>query len=65
MENLKVNKSPGPDDIHAKLLSELRNELVSPLTTMFNLSIKTGIVPQDWKDASVAPLLKKDSKNKP
>ena len=32
---------------------------------MFNLSIKTGIVPQDWKDANVAPLFKKGSKNKP
>jgi len=64
LENLKV-KSPVPDDIHAKLLYELRNELVSPLTTMFNLSIKTGIVPQDWKDANVTPLFKKGSKNKP
>ena len=38
-ENLKVNKSSGPDDIHAKLLYELGNELVSPLTTMFNLNL--------------------------
>jgi len=65
LDALKVGKSPGPDDIHAKLLYELRNELVSPLTKIFNLSIKTGLVPQDWKDANVSPLFKKGSKNKP
>jgi Reverse transcriptase (RNA-dependent DNA polymerase) len=65
LESLKVNKSPGPDDIHPKLLYELRNELVSPLTNMFNISIKSGEIPQDWKDANVSPLFKKGSKNKP
>lgn len=65
LESLKINKSPGPDGIHAKLLYELRDELVILLTKFFNLSIKTGIVPQDWKDANVSPLFKKGSKAKP
>jgi len=65
LDSLKASKSPGPDDIHAKLLYELRNELVSPITKIFNLSLKTGIIPQDWKDANVSPLFKKGSKNKP
>ena len=59
LESLKINKSPGPDGIHAKLLYELRDELVILLTKFFNLSIKTGIVPQDWKDVNVSPLFKK------
>jgi hypothetical protein len=28
------------------------------------MSIPTGVIPQDWRDASVAPLHKKGSKNK-
>jgi len=39
--------------------------LASPLTKIFNMSINTGIVPQDWKDANVSPLFKKGSRNKP
>jgi hypothetical protein len=65
LNNLKVNKSPGPDDIHAKLLYELQNELAGPLTEMFNLSLKSGRIPQDWRDARVTPLYKKGSKSNP
>jgi len=65
LSKLKVNKSEGPDDIHAKLLYELGDQLAAPLTKMFNLSLNTGIVPQDWKDANVTPLHKKGSKDKP
>jgi ribonucleases P/MRP protein subunit RPP40 len=65
LDNLKVDKSAGPDDIHAKLLFELRSELTGPLTHIFNVSLQSGEVPQDWRDASVAPLFKKGSKNNP
>ena len=33
LENLKVNKSPGPDCLHPRLLKELSSELKEPLTT--------------------------------
>ena len=60
-----MNKSPGSDDLHPKLLFELRNQLVSPLTKLFKLSLETGIVPQEWKEARVSPLFKKGLKDKP
>lgn len=63
--NINTSKSQGPDELNPKLLSELRNELCKPLTNLFNRSIQTGVIPQDWRDASVAPLHKKGSKNKP
>ena len=43
---------------------ELRFELVKPLTKLFNLSIRIGSVPQDWRDANVVPLFKKGSRSK-
>ena len=64
LNKINTSKSQGPDELNPKLLFELRNELCKPLTTLFNLSIQTGVIPQDWRDASVAPLHKKGSKFK-
>ena len=63
LDKLKVGKSPGPDEIHPKFLYELRNELVRPLTKLFTLSLNSGIIPQEWKDAVVTPLFKKGNKS--
>ena len=60
---INVGKSIGPDDIHGKLLYEIRHEIARPLTHLFNLSLSTGLVPQDWRDANVIPLFKKGNRN--
>ena len=62
LAKLNTSKSQGADELNPKLLSELRNELCKPLTTLFNTSIQTGVIPQDWRDASVTPLQKKEAK---
>lgn len=64
LNNLKVTKSSGPDNIPSRVLFELRNELVCPLTFLFNSSIKYGHVPHDWKCANVSPIYKKGMKSK-
>ena len=53
--------SSGYDSINNVLLKKLDNELISPLTLLFNQSIKSGIFPQQIKSADVVPLFK--SKN--
>ena len=65
LNNLKPNKSPGPDEIHPKMLKELANELAHPLTLLFNKSISDGIVPSAWKVAEVRPIFKKCSRSDP
>jgi len=65
LNELNVNKSPGPDNLHPKLLYELRAQLCKPVTKLFKLSIDHRIVLQDWKEAIVTPLFKKGSKAKP
>ena len=35
-----------------------------PLARVFNLSLKEGVVPFEWKEASIIPLFKKGSRNK-
>jgi len=64
LSKVNTSKSQGPDELNPKLLFELRNELCKPLTILFNMSIQTGAIPQDWRDACVAPLHKKGSKTK-
>jgi ribonuclease P/MRP protein subunit RPP40 len=64
LSKINVGKSHGPDGLHGKLLYEVRYEIVESLTKLFNLSLETGIVPQDWRDADVCPLFKKGKRDK-
>ena len=61
---MKVNKSPGVGGITPKLLKEIVNEISIPLAICFNISLKEGIVPAEWKEANVTPLFKKGSRSK-
>ena len=65
LKSLNPNKSPGPDKLYPKLLKELHQELSIPFTYLFKLSIKEGLLPQDWKDAEVTPIYKKGLKTDP
>jgi len=56
---LKVNKSPGPDLIHLRVLFETSNVSARPLFLIFKRSLQTGIIPVDWKLAEVTAVHKK------
>ena len=61
---MKDNKSPGVDGIPPKLLMETVDLISIPLARVFNLSLKEGVVPFEWKEANIIPLFKKGSRNK-
>ena len=61
---MKDNKSPGVDGIPPKLLMEKVDQISIPLERVFNLSLKEGVVPFEWKEANIIPLFKKGSRNK-
>ena len=46
---MKDNKSPGVDGIPPKLLMETVEQISIPLARVFNLSLKEGVVPFEWK----------------
>ena len=52
---LKDNKSPGVDEIPAKLLMETVGQISIPLARVFNLSLEEGVVPFKWKEANIIP----------
>ena len=56
---MKDNKSPGVDGIPPKLLMETVEQISIPLARVFNLSLKEGVVPFEWKEANIIPLFKK------
>ena len=65
LSQLNTNKAMGPDGIHTWLLKEGRYGLCKPLTMLYNLSLKRGKLPQDWKQALVTPIFKKGSRYDP
>ena len=56
--NLDQTKAGGPDDISARLLETVANEITPSLTRLFNLSLRSGEVPTIWKQANVIPVPK-------
>ncbi|WP_293138076.1 reverse transcriptase family protein, partial [Moritella sp.] len=60
---INPNKAHGPDGIHGKILKNCAATLAKPLSILFDLSYKSGHIPEDWKLANVVPIHKKGSKN--
>ena len=58
--NLKTNKATGPDEIAPRLLRLLGETVVSPLASLFTSSLKSGVVPLEWKTAKLTTVPKKD-----
>ena len=62
LKNINVNKSPGPDGIHGKVLKNCRESLVYPLSQIFRVSYNIGQIPAEWKLGNVVPIHKKGPK---
>ena len=62
ISKIKNGKSAGLDKISNKLLLAAGETIVNSLTYIFNLSINTGIFPDDMKLAKVTPIYKSGDK---
>ena len=62
LNNLNIHKAPGPDGLSARVLKECSSEIAPVLTYIFNESLAQGAVPDDWRQANVAPVFKKGEK---
>ena len=60
-----LNKSAGPDNIHAAFLKHTAFETAPLFTHLFQQSLRKGIVPASWKQANVSPIYKKGDKTDP
>ncbi|RMB93702.1 hypothetical protein DUI87_29932 [Hirundo rustica rustica] len=62
---LDIHKSMGPDGIHPRVMKELADDLMKPLSIIYHQSWLTGKVPDDWKLANVTPIHKKGGREDP
>ena len=65
LQHLNIYKSTGPDILHPRILRALEDKLARPLTHIFNNSVETWIIPEDWKSANVTVIHKKGSRQEP
>ena len=64
LKSQNKNKSPGPDEIGARLLVELSKSISHPLRKIFQILIKkTASIPNDWKEGKSSAIYKKGNKS--
>ena len=59
IKKMKRNKSPGPDNIHPRIIKELMEELLEPLRIVFTSSLEEAEVPAHWREAYVTAIYNK------
>ena len=57
LAELEVTEASGPDGITARLLKDVAPVIAKPITYLVNLTISTGLIPAEWKDARVTSIL--------
>lgn len=62
LKNININKGAGPDGLPPILLKHCCKQLSEPLFRLFNLSLKTGVMPYAWKQSFVTPVFKSGNK---
>ena len=53
----------GLDGLTARLLKDAAPVIAKPITFLVNLTISTGVIPSEWKDARVTPIFKSGERN--
>lgn len=62
IQKLKKNKSPGPDELHPRIIKEAMEELIQPLKILYEYSFNHNKFPQDWRIANITAIFKKGDK---
>ena len=60
---LRIDKSPGPDNIHPRVLKELQDQLSIPIAKLYDVSLQTGKLPEEWRHSTITAIHKKGSKS--
>ena len=59
LQGLNTSKACGPDEISPKILKELSHELAPIIQHLFQQSLDTSSIPEEWTTANICPLYKK------
>ena len=65
LKKLRIDKSPGPDNLHPRVLKEIAAEISQPLAELMQNSLDRGETPSCWRDANITAIHKKGDKTVP
>jgi len=64
LKSIDASKGPGPDQIPPCFVKMCFQSLSTPLTMIFNSSLKGGTFPEVWKTSTIIPIPKNDDRSK-
>ena len=65
LASLDISKATGPDGVSAQMLKHTAGSITPIITALFNQSVSTGTVPDQWKVSLVVPIHKQGDKANP
>ena len=65
LKNLNTSKSPGPDEVHPRILKENATVLAPALTLLYNNLLSSHTIPDEWRTAIISSIFKKGDKSDP
>ena len=65
LEGLNGGKASGPYELPNLILKNAANKISPFLKVIFDQSLQTGKLPDDWVEANVAPVFKKEDRHSP
>jgi len=65
LQDLEVSKASGPDKISSRMLKMTATSIAPSITELFNLSIRTGKIPDQWKESMIVPIPKSNKLSDP
>ena len=58
LKKIRPSSSPGPDRMWPRQLVLLSETIAKPLAELFTSSMEESVVPKDWKDSNISPIIK-------
>ena len=65
LSRLNPKKAIGPDMVSTRILKDFAHKIAPIIASIFQQSLNTGQVPNDWKQANVVAIYKKSKKDDP
>ena len=65
LKGLKTSSSPGPDNVHPRVLKEGAEFLAKPRAIIFSKSLDNSYLPNDWTLGTIVPIFKKGNRQLP
>lgn len=63
LSTLNIHKAYGPDQINAIFLKQTSIVITPPITKLFQMSLHSGEILDNWKTSYVSPIFKKGDPN--